>query len=341
MEATVFSITFWDRPIPPTRENPLIEKSVLELADLLGGKILGGSDLMVRGLRSLDQADPDCLSPLLRKRYLHKMSAIPGAVLTDESLAPAAIHEGVTSVLVHEDPVLALARVIDIFFPSNKPEGFVHPSAIVDDGATVHPSAWIGPGAVIEAGVEIGEASWIGPNAVIMEGTLIGKYVRIGPGAVIGYEGFGFVPGVDGPVKIRQVGRVELRDFVEIGAGACVDRGTLGPTVIGRETKIDNLVQVGHNVRIGERTLIAAQTGLAGSTLVGDDVMLGGQVGVADHVSIGDGVRVAGQGGVTGDVPRGSSVAGMPAIPHERWRRAMARFLASARIEDESNTEDQ
>ncbi len=319
----------------------MIEKNVLELADLLGAKLLGGSDLRVRGLRPLDQADPDCLSPLLRKRYLHNMSATPGAVLTNDSLAPAALERGVASVLAHADPVLALARVIDIFFPSRKQEGFVHPFAIVDDGASVHSSAWIGPGAVIEAGVEIGEGSWIGPNAVVLRGTVIGKYVRVGPGAVIGYEGFGFVPGAHGPVKIRQVGRVELRDFVEIGAGACVDRGTLGSTVIGRETKIDNLVQVGHNVRIGERTLIAAQTGLAGSTLVGDDVMLGGQVGVADHVSIGDGVRVAGQGGVTGDVAPGSSVAGMPAIPHDRWRRAMARFLTMARSEDESNAEDQ
>ncbi len=319
----------------------MIEKSVLELADILGGKLLGESDLLVRGLRPLDQADPDCLSPLLRKRYLNNMNAIPGVVLTDESLAPLALERGVTSVLVHGDPMLALAQVIDVFFPSSKPQGFVHPSAIVDDGASVHSSAWIGPGAVIEAGVKVGEGSWIGPNAVLMEGTMIGKYVRIGPGAVIGYEGFGFVPSVDGPVKIRQVGRVELRDFVEIGAGACVDRGTLGHTVIGRETKIDNLVQVGHNVQIGERTLIAAQTGLAGSTLVGDDVMLGGQVGVADHVSIGDGVRVAGQGGVTGDVARGSSVAGMPAIPHDKWRRLMARFLAEARVEDGSKTEDQ
>ena len=319
----------------------MIEKNVLELAEFLGSKLLGGSDLRVRGLRSLDQADSDCLSPLLRKRYLHKMGKIPGAVLTDDSLAPAAIEMGVTSVLVHSDPVLALARVIDVFFPSIKQEGFVHPSAIVDDGASVHSSAWIGPGVVIEAGVEIGEGSWIGPNAVLIKGTLIGKYVRVGPGAVIGYEGFGFVPGEHGPVKIRQVGRVELDDFVEIGAGSCVDRGTLGSTVIGRETKIDNLVQVGHNVRIGERTLIAAQTGLAGSTLLGDGVMLGGQVGVADHVSIGDGVRVAGQSGVTGDVARGSSVAGMPAIQHDRWRRAMARFLAVAKVEDVSKTEDQ
>jgi UDP-3-O-[3-hydroxymyristoyl] glucosamine N-acyltransferase len=239
------------------------------------------------------------------------------------------VDAGVAAALVHDKPVLLLARLIDLFHPEPEAVGLVHPSAVVDESATVDPTAWIGPGAVLEADVRVAERSWIGPNAVLCRGTRVGRYVRIGPGAVIGYEGFGFAPSPDGPVKVRQIGAVRIEDFVEIGAGACVDRGTLSDTVIGEATKIDNLVQVGHNARLGKRVLIAGQAGLAGSTVIGDDVMLGGQVGVADHRRVGARARVAAQGGVVGDIPADSVVAGTPAVPHRKWLRAMAQLLGA------------
>jgi len=185
------------------------------------------------------------------------------------------------------------------------------------------------------------EGAWIGPNAVICAGTRIGRFARVGPCAVIGHEGFGFAPSPDGPVRIRQVGGVDIGDFAEIGAAACVDRATLGVTRVGREARLDNLVQVGHNCRIGRRVLVAAQAGFAGSTVIGDDAMFGGQAGVADHLRIGEGARVAAKSGVVGDVAAGKTVAGYPAMDHRRWLRAMARLAASAASKSRNGADEQ
>jgi len=302
--------------------------TVAELAERTGGEPVGDTDLVIDGLAPLDNAAPILLSPLLRWRLLEGARRLPGAVIATPRLAAAALEAGVPAAIAHGEPVIGLARLIDVFHPEHEQRGAIHPAAVVDPAARVHETAWIGPGAVLEADVEIGEGSWIGPNAVICAGVEIGRFVRVGPGAVIGYEGFGFVPSPEGPIKVRQVGRVVLGDFVEVGACACVDRATLGTTEIGEGTKLDNLVQIGHNARVGKRVLIAGQAGLAGSTVVGDDAMIGGQVGVADHLRIGARARIAAKSGVAGDVPADAVYGGLPAGPHRKWLRAMVRLLS-------------
>jgi UDP-3-O-[3-hydroxymyristoyl] glucosamine N-acyltransferase len=268
---------------------------------------------------------------------LAQASTVPGAVLAVSGLAEFALTKGVLAGIVHNQPAVALAGLIDLFYPERDGSGRIHPSAFVDPSARVHPSADIGPMAVVEAGASIGEKSLIGPGAVICEGCRVGRFVRIGPGAVIGAEGFGVVPSGNGPVKLRHVGNVVIEDYVEVGANTCVDRGTLGTTAIDHASKLDNLVQVGHNTRIGKRVLIAGQVGLAGSTVVEDDAMLGGQVGVKDHVTIGTRAKVAGGSGVIRDVAADETVAGFPAIPRARWLRAMAWL---ARISSHSKRMD-
>jgi UDP-3-O-[3-hydroxymyristoyl] glucosamine N-acyltransferase len=307
-----------------------MSRIVSDLARLAGGEPLGDGEREIDGLRPIEEAGPRQLSPLLRWRLLEGARTLPGAVLATPRLAGAALDAGVGSAIAHPEPVLGLARLIDELYPEAAQPGATHPSAAVDPSARVHPTAWVGPGVVIEAEVEVGEGAWIGPNAVICAGCQIGRYVRIGPGAVIGYEGFGFVPAPDGPVKLRQVGRVVLEDFVEIGACACVDRATLGETVIGQGTKLDNLVQIGHNARLGKRVLIAGQAGLAGSTVVGDDAMIGGQAGVADHLRVGSRAKIAAKSGVASDVPPDAVFGGLPAGPHRKWLRAMARLMSAS-----------
>ncbi len=209
-------------------------------------------------------------------------------------------------------------------------------------GAEIHPTAVIAPGAEVGAGARIGPHAVIGPGAVIGEETiieasacircaLIGASVRIGPGAVIGAPGFGFAAGPGGVVRVPQLGRVILGDRVEIGANSTIDRGAIGDTVIGAGTKIDNLVQIAHNVRIGRDCLIASQVGVAGSTVVGDRVMFGGQAGIADHLTIGDDARIAARAGLMRDVPPGETWGGAPAQPIRLWLKETAMLARMVR----------
>jgi UDP-3-O-[3-hydroxymyristoyl] glucosamine N-acyltransferase len=223
-----------------------------------------------------------------------------------------------------------------LFWDRNAPPlGAIAPSARIGEGAVC------GPGAVIGAGVEIGDGTVIGPGTVIGRGVKIGRNCRIDAlvsiayayigdqvivqsGARIGTDGFGFVPGPAGLVKVPQLGRVILQDFVEIGANCAIDRGALADTVIGEGTKLDNAVHVAHNVRIGRHCVIAAQAGISGSSVIGDFVMTGGQVGVADHVVIGDKAQIAARGGVTRTLAGGQVYGGFPAKPIREWRRETA-----------------
>jgi UDP-3-O-[3-hydroxymyristoyl] glucosamine N-acyltransferase len=310
---------------------------VLDLAGKIGGTALGEIDLGISELRAIDEAGPEAICPLLKKRMLKRAKSSPGAVLATRELADFGIEAGVRAAIAHDRPLIALVELIDLFHPEVELEAGVHPSAVVHPTAVVHPGALIGPHAVIEARVEIGEASSIGPGAVICADSKIGRSVVIGPGAVIGAQGFGFAPGPEGPVRIRHVGRVVVEDFVEIGANTCIDRATLGTTFVGQSSKIDNLVQVGHNVSIGQRALIAGQVGLAGSAAIGDDAMLGGKVGVADHVTVGARAKIAANSGVSADVADDEVVAGYPAIPREKWLRAMAWLARAGKLSGEKN----
>jgi UDP-3-O-[3-hydroxymyristoyl] glucosamine N-acyltransferase len=202
--------------------------------------------------------------------------------------------------------------------------------AVVEAGARVGARAVVGPNAVVSAGATIGEDSVVGPCAVVGPDASVGRRVRIGAGAVVGSDGFGYVS-VGGELRrIPHVGRVVVEDDVDIGANACIARATLGTTRIAAGTRIDALVQIGHNVFVGEGSVLAAQVGLAGSVRLGRGVTVGGQAGVADHLEIGDGARLAAKAGVIGDVPPGATVAGYPARPRSKWLREHATLARLA-----------
>lgn len=197
----------------------------------------------------------------------------------------------------------------------------VGPLAIVGDGAVLGDDVVVGPGSVVGPGARIGDGSVLRERVVVADGVTVGRRCLLQAGAVIGADGFGYAAGPRGAERIHHHGTVVLGDDVDVGANACVDRATLGVTRVGDRSRIDNLVQVGHNVRIGRDTLIAGQAGIAGSTTIGDGVVIGGAAGVADHVRIGDGVRIAGGAGVTKSVPDGESWGGYPAQSVARWAR--------------------
>jgi UDP-3-O-[3-hydroxymyristoyl] glucosamine N-acyltransferase len=255
-----------------------------------------------------------------------------GLCLTTEALAPNCKFDG--GLAVASNPKLAFARFAAAMHRSRSfaPEPGVHPSVSIATGARIHgtsviaenaeigPGASIGPNAVIGPGVLIGADCAVGPNCVVTHAILGARTVLLA-GAVIGEAGFGFAVAPEGPVRLPQLGRVLIGDDVEIGANACVDRGTLGDTVIESGVKLDNLIQIGHNVRIGRGTVIAAQTGVSGSVRIGAGVLMGGQVGMAEHLTIGDGAQLAAQSGLMRDVPAGERWAGAPAKPAKKWFR--------------------
>ena len=215
----------------------------------------------------------------------------------------------------------------------------IHPAAIVDPSAEIGDGAVIGPGAIIGPGVVIGAECVVSPRAVVTF-AIVGARTRILAGAVIGEAGFGFVLGPEGMVRLPQLGRVLIGRDVEIGANACIDRGALGDTVIADGVKIDNLVQIGHNVRVGRDSVMAAQTGVSGSVRIGAGVLMGGQVGMADHLVIGDGAQLAAQSGVMRDVPPGEKWAGAPAKPAKTWFREIT-LLATLAAKKRANRNGQ
>ncbi len=311
-----------------------------DLARSLGGRVVGDEELTISGIAPLDAAGPDDLSFLASPRYREQARASrAGAVLA----GPGADLPGRT-LLVVPDPYRALADALAILHPARRPPEGISPLAVIgagcqlDDGAAVLPAAVLGgrcrlgarsvvmSGAVLGDDVKVGEETIIHPNATIYDGCTIGSRVIVHAGAVIGSDGFGFARDGERHVKIPQVGSVVVEDDVEIGANVTVDRATLGTTVVGRGTKIDNLVQIGHNVRIGSNSLLVAQSGVSGSTRLGSGVILAGQSGAVGHIEIGDGARVGAKSAVTHDLPAGAYVVGHPAIEAGAWRRAAAIF---------------
>lgn len=320
--------------------------SLAAVAKAAGGTALD-VDLLLTGVAPLQTAGPSEVSFLDNRRYasaLEKTSA--GAVIVHPDMA-ARVPAG-TVPIVTTAPYEGWARVAALFHPTPPVSPGIHPSAIVEEGARVDPSAEIGPFSVIEAGAEIGARCKLGPHVAIGRGVVIGPDCRIGahvsvshtimgarvylyPGARIGQEGFGFAATKDGFLTVPQLGRVILEDDVEVGANSTIDRGSTSDTVIGAGSRLDNLVQIAHNVRLGRCCVIVAHVGIAGSTVVEDFVQIGGQAAIAGHLTIKRGAKIGAQAGVMSDVPPGAILVGSPARPRQEFFRQVAILKRMAR----------
>lgn len=316
--------------------------TLAEAAAAAGGELVGGDPaLRITGVGPLQSAGATEVSFLDNRRYLPLLadSRAAAVVLAPELLAR--LPEGRVAI-VTKQAYLGFGRIARALHPVAPPRPGIHPTAAIDAAARIGAGVEVGPFAVIEAGAEIGKGCIIGPHAVVGAGVVLGEGCRIGahaslshciagrfvvlhPGARVGQEGFGFAVTPEGRFEtMPQLGRVLLEDFVEIGANACVDRGSQSDTVLGAGTRLDNLVQIGHNVSTGKGCVLVAHVGIAGSTRLGNGVQMGGQSGVAGHVEIGDRVQVAAQSGVMSDVGPGEIVGGSPAWPMRETLRAFA-----------------
>jgi UDP-3-O-[3-hydroxymyristoyl] glucosamine N-acyltransferase len=309
----------------------------------------GPGNCALTRVAALDRAGPDTLSILSSPKYLDQFRrSRAGAVIVAESLADE--PEGPETRILVEDPTEALLIVAREFDRQADHPAGVHPSAILGAGirlgheVSVGPQCVLGddvqlgrgcrlgPGVVLEDGVILGDATVLDSRVVCHRGTVIGSRVMVQAGAILGGVGFGFHTGEDGHSRLPHVGRCIIEDDVEIGSNTCIDRGSLDDTVIGAGTKIDNLVQIAHNVRIGKRCFIAAEVGISGSCRIGDEVVMAGQVGIAGHITVGDRARLAAQSGLSGDVPEGADYGGTPARPHRDSMRGQAAMLRLGKI---------
>jgi len=305
-----------------------------EIAKHLGG-VLIGIDQDISGASTIEEATPSDITFLANPKYrdkVHETSA--GAIISGEKL------ETDIPQIIAKDPYLCFARMVSLLYPE-KPiiegiseQAYVHPDAEVDENACIFPHVYIAQGATISGGCVIypgcfiGEGASIGrnttlhPNVVVYDRCILGRECIVHAGVVIGSDGFGFTWDGEKHFKIPQKGIVIIGDYVEIGSNCTIDRAALTSTRIGSDVKMDNLVQIGHNVTIGDHTIIVAQSGVAGSARIGTGVVLAAQSGVAGHISVGDGCTAAGRAGVTSDLPPGKIVSGFPAIDHRQWLRA-------------------
>lgn len=298
------------------------QRSSLHLAEWLGGEH-HGSEHFWTGLATLDEAGPGDVSFFTGS----------GAVNSEAGVLLGKRALDARTCIVLEDPKLAFIHIIERMFPVEQ-AAFIHPSAQVDESAFVHATATVHAGVVVMADCTIGPRSVLYPRAVLYPGTVVGADCVLHAGCVLGADGFGLHPTADGMVRVPHRGRVVLEDQVEVGANATIDRAFLGETRIGRASKLDNLVHVGHNCRLGEGVIIAAQTGVSGSVTIGDRVVMGGQVGVVEHTVIGTGARVGAQSGVTRDVPPEAAVLGTPADDAMKMKRQYVRLRQSTTQED-------
>ncbi len=311
-----------------------------ELAARLGCELRGDGEREIRGVGGLDDAGPGELSFLANPRYAGKLAATRA-----EAVVIGPDHATPLPAIVSDNPYLTFARAVALLRPAPLPAAGVHPSAQIDASAVLGPGVHVGPLAVVGARVKIGPRSVVHAGVVlyerveigedcvlhagvsVREGCRLGHRVVVQNGAVIGSDGFGFARDADGRYrKFPQVGVVVIEDDVEIGALTAIDRAALGETRIGRGSKLDNLVQIGHSVAIGEDTVIAAQVGIAGSTKIGRRVTLAGQVGIVGHIEIGDGVVVTAQSGIPGSLEAGAVASGSPAIENRAWLKSIAVF---------------
>lgn len=317
-----------------------MRKTLREIACAIEGEVVGDENALITGVSGIKEAGPGDITFLANPKYapLLKTTAACAVIISKDTEAPAS-----KAVIRCKNPSLAFAKVISLLSPleTKRPKG-IHPSALVakgaklgtgvsigaytviEDEAEIGDAAVIYPGCFIGSGAKIGNETLIYPNVSIRERVLIGNRVIIHSGTVIGSDGFGFVTVDEKHLKIPQVGIVEVCDDVEIGANVTIDRARFDKTAIGRGTKIDNLVQIAHNVIIGENCLIVAQVGISGSTVIGNNVVLAGQAGLVGHITVGDGAIVTAQSGVSKSIPAGAMFSGYPARPFSENQKSHA-----------------
>jgi UDP-3-O-[3-hydroxymyristoyl] glucosamine N-acyltransferase len=317
-----------------------IRFTLADLAERLNGRAEGDGEKTISGAAAIAEAGPRDITFISASKYLKEVSSLrAGAVIAAEKMPLPGVD-----VIRVSNPHLAFARVLELFNPPGQAVPGVHPSAIIEEGAAVDPSATVeafchigrhasvSHRSVLRSHCIVGEGSAIGsdvllhPRVTVGESVSIGDRVIVHSGAVIGSDGFGYV--LDGKEhrKIPQVGSVVIEEGAEIGANVTIDRATTGTTRIGSGTKIDNLVQIAHNVEVGSNSIIVSQVGISGSTRIGSGVVLGGQVGIVGHVTVGDGAAVGAQSGVMSDVPAGETRSGTGPLPHRQWLKAQAAF---------------
>lgn len=325
------------------------------VAALVGGRLEGDGSVEILAVGPLDRAHGGALSFLASTKYADDFAASAAGVV----LVPLAFHPPATGPrtrIAVKDPQRAMAIAVQALFPRELPAPGIDPTARLGRGVRVAPSVSVGPnavlgsgvcldegvvvgaGAVLEDGVVVGRGSSIGPRVVCCVGVTLGERVVIKAGAVLGGTGFGFVSDQGGHQSIPHVGGCRIGNDVHIGANSCIDRGSIDDTVIGDGTKIDNLVHIGHNARLGKRCLVMGGVVVAGSARIGDDVILAGHSAVGGHFSVGDRARVGAKAGVISEVPAGADVSGFPARPHREFLRAQAALYRLAPIIDALET---
>ena len=315
----------------------------LDLASIvaaLGGELHGDASLVVMGLAPLETATPQHLSFLSNPRYQQQLLASQaGCVIVAPQLAAAAVARG--ACIVTENPYLYFAKLTQLWKhgPGGRVQAFVHPSAVVDAEAVVHPTASIGALCVVERGARIGAGTVLKSRVTVSEGCVIGERCILHPGVVIGADGFGFAPNGEAWEKIEQLGAVLIGNDVEIGANTCIDRGALQDTVIEDGVKLDNLIQIGHNVRVGRNTAMAGCVGVAGSATIGEHCTVGGGAIILGHLALGANVNISAATLVTKSILKPGHYTGIfPVDDNANWERNAAALKQLHSLRDRIKT---
>jgi UDP-3-O-[3-hydroxymyristoyl] glucosamine N-acyltransferase len=351
-----FFAAFWGdsglltKPAARYSMNPTHTFTISELAAHVGGSVVGDSNLLIRGVASLETAGEGEISYVEDEKFF----AAAGASKASCLIVPEGAALNTACRIEVKRPKLAFALAAELLHPRRKRNSLIHPTAVVAQSAVVEDDVYLGPqvviddqarvgsgsqieaGVIVGAGVQIGRDCILHPNVVLYDGVIIGDRVILHAGVCIGADGFGYVRGDMGYHKFPQIGSVVIEDDVELGAYTCVDRGALGRTRIGRGTKLDNMVHVGHNCDIGERVVIAAQTGISGSVIIEDDCVIGGQVGFGDHIRVQSGAVIGSKAGVLpGKIVRPGVWWGIPIQPLDQYKRLNAHLGRLPQMRDE------